>query len=321
MSNLQLFFGSLPASSERASKPETNNPMDLGSYHQSDDEMGGKTLEKLTWRSDSNKNFSDWTIIVTSKSKPAETTNDQEHRAVGVIANKKSTTDTPERTSNTYHVHKAVLGLGPRSSKYFLRLFRTNGLSECETSTSRIELQPSEAKAFPAMLDFMYTYNSNVVASSETAVALRHLATYFGIPALYENVNQLIQDDMDKYNINIYLDEALLYNDDKIIDATIDVAIANWEDLFISKEKETVEFPLYFNMLPETKRVKLLAMQVRAYQQESRRFRRVTNEPLCGSFQRNVDAEKMPTFGSHPSMGKMVGDGGSFPMFLYDHNA
>ena len=52
-------------------------------------------------------------------------------------------------------------------------------------------------KAFPIMLDFIYG-DKDVEATVETAVALRHLASYFDVPTLFANVNNYIIKNMDE---------------------------------------------------------------------------------------------------------------------------
>jgi hypothetical protein len=75
------------------------------------------------------------------------------------------------------------------------------------------------------MLDFMYSLHSiDVEASTEIATALRYLANYFGVPTLFDAVAQFIQKDMCKDNIHIYLEQATLYQDEKVIDSTMVVA-------------------------------------------------------------------------------------------------
>ena len=133
------------------------------------------THAALTWRRDPEETFSDWKIIVTSKSAKGDNS------------------DSPQ----TYHIHKNIVGAGARGSHYFGRLFRSDRLKESESSTSCIELEESSMKAFPIMLDFIYG-DKDVEATVETAVALRHLASYFDVPTLFANVNNYIIKNMDE---------------------------------------------------------------------------------------------------------------------------
>jgi hypothetical protein len=203
-------------------------------------------------------------------------------------------------TSTTFFVHKAVVAVGARSSHYFRRLFTTtsssrnkrngpttaaHGSKETTTNgsetpsetttatkrnntTSRFELEYSAARAFPAMLDFMYaptTTSNNMHAtttfqtSTESAVALRYLAQYFGIPALLIHVNGFIQGDMNKYNVELYLKEAKVYKDHRIIDGTVAVTEESMkDDLLVCGATLPPEPSFYMKLLPTVKRGDLL---------------------------------------------------------------
>ena len=80
--------------------------------------------------------LSDWKIIVT-------TTKGQGRKQ-----------QKAETKTTTYTVHKSVLGLGQRKSKYFLRLFQTKNVKEAQTSTSQLELEASIAKGIPYHVGF-----------------------------------------------------------------------------------------------------------------------------------------------------------------------
>ena len=181
--------------------------------------------QKISWRHDPEESFSDWTIVVTSE--PRE-------------GNEGIETDgTPTPTSETYHVHRLVVGAGPRKSNYFLRLFKTKGLKEAQASTSHITLERSAANAFPLMLDFMYDISSgDVEASTETAVALKHLANYFDVPSLLDNINKFIQDDLTLDNMHIYARDGNLFHDDETIQDTMKRAAPEWRNLFASDDED-----------------------------------------------------------------------------------
>ena len=203
--------------------------------------------------------FSDWKIAVTTT---ASTTTES------------SSVD--EFLQRTYTVHKAILGLGPHKSKYFLRLFQNDTLAESKDSTSRIKLTPMEAEAFPMMLNFMYIHPREVkrykflfhaifttkIKSSEShgkditpskivPVALKHLADYFEIPSLLKFVNDYIEEDVDEDNLEEYVTAANMYNFEEIYDKVENVAAINWQSLFISKDgKELTTMPKFMELLP-----------------------------------------------------------------------
>ena len=86
----------------------------------------------LSWRSDPNASFSDWTIEV-------------------------ATVEGNEITcSSFYHCHSNVLVWGPRQSDVFVKLFQERMQQMPNSSITQIELTPPEAEVFPSLLDFMY---------------------------------------------------------------------------------------------------------------------------------------------------------------------
>mmetsp|Transcript_15595 Transcript_15595/g.24250 ORF Transcript_15595/g.24250 Transcript_15595/m.24250 type:complete len:240 (-) Transcript_15595:26-745(-) len=175
--------------------------LDLGEYHYS---TPVEEDRELSWRLTPEESLSDWRIVIQIIEDDME--------------------DTEASQKITYNVHKSVLGVGPRRSEYFSRVFRNEVVIEATKSTSHIQLQDSAALAFPYMLDFMYRTNdaaTEVNVTTENAVALRHLAQYFGIPSLFLSVNNFIKSDLQVWNATIYLAEAELYRDEKIISAAL----------------------------------------------------------------------------------------------------
>ena len=215
--------------------------------------------EPLTWSLDEPSNFCDWTIEVhriQSMSSP-------------VVGEKKSFTRRPSnglspspstatsskvhgkerrnsslqrRHSNSgdkinskplfqeYHVHKAILSVGPRRSEYFGTLFKQSHLSEFENNTSRINLEDSAADAFPAILDYIYT-EKNIKFTTKNATAVRHLAHYFGIRALWKLASAFIRGDFSLETAAVYLTEAILYHDEKLETASIDILAERIEEI------------------------------------------------------------------------------------------
>jgi len=189
----------------------------------------------LTWRLDPEESLSDWTIVVrTSANKDfeegEEVDDDSEHSS-----------DNNAFSVRYYYVHKTQLGVGPRRSEYFARLFRSkrsgnsNSFDNTEEQESRIELKPSAAAAFPLLLDYMYSPPGVPVnVSTKSAVALRHLATCFGIRDLFSEVTAFIHQDLNVNTSLIYLKEAGIYNHEKLLGAAVKLCAANLEALKLS---------------------------------------------------------------------------------------
>ena len=301
--------------------------MDLGQYSESSNAGQAPEVPTLSWSLDPNKNFVDWTIVVTSMPSSGEDSVTMEMSGNEEGPSKKAKTDSE---TTTYYVHKAILGLGPRSSSYFRNLFSTNGMVESVSSESRLELHPSAAKAFPAMLDFMYANplsarnrGIDVAATTETAVALRHLATYFDIPSLIHYVNSFIEKDMNKGNIHIYVDEAQMYHDETVVNQTMAIASKNWRNLFISEDAKSWKSHIYLNILDEGRHAKLFRMSMVSSSEsydELRRFKRLTNESVSTllSFDRSSEPVAMPAAFSRARYGNNLESG--LPLFYYDPN-
>ena len=115
-----------------------------------------------------------------------------------------------------------MLGVGPKRSQYFSHLFRSQlQLREAKTSCTLIaNLEPSAAKAFPIVLDFMYSQTDEFTDTVENAVALRFLSRYFGIENLFHRVTAIIQTLLTTYanssTLLLILMEASAHHDDKV---------------------------------------------------------------------------------------------------------
>ena len=312
---------------------------DLGAYEGPLDIENSQDGTGLTWRSDPDANFSDWSVVVNTPRTFSGDTNEEKkeedlqvQRQTGAKESNNAglaQSISPSRLLTVeYHVHKAVIGLGPRGSQYFLNVFRMKGLRESDSSTTTLQLQPSAAKAFPVMLDYMYTNplsrDSDVEATSDTAVALRHLANYFGVPTLHTSVNEFIDSDLNASNVHIYLKEAQIYHDDKLIDAALSIVADNWRDILVSSDGESYEIPDYIKNLPQSKQIALFQqslLQTVPIHDELKRYKRWT-EGSRGSG--DAPERTLPRLGDRQAYGRYTyiesdGLASLFPLFYYDH--
>lgn len=175
------------------------------------DASSSVTKSCVSWRMTPEKSLSDWTLTIASKTNPA----------VGK----------EESRIHTYHVHKTYLATGPRSSVYFEHLFQANQSTTTTDKTTTLEFEVSTADSIPIMLDFMYSTTEDVKATSANAVALRHLAHFFGIPELFANVNTFVQSDLSPITSPIYLAESAIYYDEQIMNASFLLCVMNFETL------------------------------------------------------------------------------------------
>lgn len=189
-----------------------------------DDDVSKTEAPPLSWRGDPLQTHSDWTIVVV----------------------------TSEFDSRTYHVHRSILSVGPRSSKYFANLFLEQGHHYKQSQTTRIELDEQDADSFPLFLDFMYNIQpdseddslSLIVGDDFTtsnAVSLRHLARVFDCEGLMLGVNKFIQKDLSLKTGPIYLTQAFLYQDERLVESSKRLCVDNFEHI---DKRAIVKLPL-----------------------------------------------------------------------------
>lgn len=136
----------------------------------------------------------------------------------------------PPPSETEYHVHKALLSVGPRRSEYFATLFKQTHLAEFSSSTSRLSLPGSAADSFPNILDYIYA-DKPIAFTPKNATAIRHLAHYFGMRSLWKCASKFIKEDFSLDTAATYLSEALQYHDEKLECAAIDILAERIEEV------------------------------------------------------------------------------------------
>jgi hypothetical protein len=185
----------------------------------------------LLWRHDPEASFSDWKIILETDDADTENCNEKttaedekesdnprnnEHANDGEtnddVEEQKKTNEEQdddyytdadsesdfsdlntedENPATTFHVHRNILA---SVSKYSQSQFsKHNQTSEQKTQTSIIKLHPVAIEAFPVFLDYLYSWPLGKLGFRRSnAVALRHLALYFGVDILLKDISELI---------------------------------------------------------------------------------------------------------------------------------
>ena len=200
----------------------------------------------LTWRIDPDESLSDWTLTVVSNAGLDQKNDEHDNEEQDEDRNQETTgrRSFPSSFVKTqvalptkkYFVHRTQLAVGPRRSEYFAKLFRGKQKKGTKTNGTRIELRPSAANAFPEMLDFIYSpVGSPAEVTSETAVALRHLATCFGIRELFDSVTEFIKKDLCPETSTTYLMEAQAFRHEKLFDVSLKLCAENFEIIKFSK--------------------------------------------------------------------------------------
>ena len=181
------------------------------------------------WRQEPCHSFSDWKIILVTDEDDAATSSIQDTsidcKELGepIISNNdeiiKCDSSTMDASITTFHVHRCILA---HVSSYFHSQFSQHlDTMEKTTSTSTIRLQRNAVQAFPVFLDYLYsTQIGRASFSRENAVALRHLAMYFGVDVLLKDITSVILADLNRPESRvIFQEEAHVFNDEKLLEA------------------------------------------------------------------------------------------------------
>jgi BTB/POZ domain len=165
----------------------------------------GEDDQGLSWRQEPDDSLSDHTIVV--------------HRtAEGSVA------------CDTYHVHKVVLAVGCRKSRYFERLLKSNAhFQEARSHTSHIALHPLAADMFPALLDYMYFQAFPLSLNTYSATPLHFLSDYFDVRNLRRDIEVFCQFDLSPTNCHIYYTHAAMLNNVTVQAAIVQLCVQESE--------------------------------------------------------------------------------------------
>lgn len=184
----------------------------------------------LSWRLDPDDSLSDWTLRVSSSDNPAIGSHGYVAQTKHSMTSLRAASSVTRAPIKTYFVHKTILGVGPRRSEFFAKLFRRDvedsrdDVSSCSVSknSTRIELLPLAAARFPAMLDYLYAAPGTPLdINTQDAVAMRHLASSFGIKDLFMETTDFIKEDLNPETAPVYLMEAKKFKNDKVAKSAI----------------------------------------------------------------------------------------------------
>jgi hypothetical protein len=169
---------------------QEDSPVFAKAFFSRSNNLVSPTEQVLTWTRTRRDNFSDWVLLCKSGS-------DQVY---------------------TYHIHRCIVGLGPRASEYFYKQFQCKDQKSADCNVTSMELLPRAAELVPMMLNYMYNLQPFEI-ETETAASLRYLATKFGINTLFQAVNAFIKEDMDESNVGIYYTHASVFQDEQLFRA------------------------------------------------------------------------------------------------------
>ncbi len=138
-----------------------------------------------------------------------------------------------------YHLHKVNLAVGQRGCDYFARLFQEKDDASGNVSNHShysVEIPVSCLPAIPNMLDYIYNPhpNAEVNATTNTAVPLRFLGTYFGNRLLFDSATQFLHKDLGPATAIDYLQHAELFYQEKLADVCIRICAESFDQLKVT---------------------------------------------------------------------------------------
>lgn len=155
--------------SRNASRIQNNIPISANSNCTPPQQRKQNHTSGLSWRSDPKASFSDWTIEVTT---------------------------VEDDQITWYNCHSNVLVWGPRRCNGFVKLFNDRIKQMPHSTITQIELSPSEAEAFPSLLDFMYC-EATLSLSANRVCSIYALAERFENEMLMTAIQTFVETYLD----------------------------------------------------------------------------------------------------------------------------
>jgi BTB/POZ domain len=157
------------------------------------------------------------------------------------------------RPVQIFRVHKIVLSMGDKKSRYFAKLFqqvdqqRNSHDNDYAHNKCQIQLSALTAKAIPIFLDYMYSVpaNPSIFFTSENASSLYYISRILQVDRLRKEVKLFWQEDVALSNCLLYFRHATLLNERKIQDAVVRTCILN-----LSKIKLNSDILVHYDALP-----------------------------------------------------------------------
>jgi hypothetical protein len=149
----------------------------------------------LSWRSDPSESFSDWQVQV---------------RTMG------------SREVEEFHVHRNIVGFGPRKSGYFAKQFiyftQKAKTDPTLATVSRLTVPAVEAKVFGFALDYLYLTEGQMqpTMTAEKACAVFKLAERLEMPSLQTTLAEFYRKHLNATNMGKFLRAAKKLNAERL---------------------------------------------------------------------------------------------------------
>ena len=210
-----------------------------------------RSAPALTWRLDPDDSLSDWTLRIWSSDDPSQRKLNKFLGNNNMLGRQTSPFPVPGSAQiKTYFVHRSVLAVGPRSSEYFALVFKganeiynaddsrddcSHSPSSASKNVTKIELLPSAVACIPTMLDYLYAAPGTPLdISSKNAIAMRHLASSFGIKSLFNDTSDFIKRDLNPETAPLYLVESRKFKNGKVSSTAIKTIAKNFEGMKVT---------------------------------------------------------------------------------------
>lgn len=237
----------------------------------------------LSWRLDPDESLSDWKISVVSSPELEGSPTpyfDRFQSSNPGFDNQFHQTTQKDKIAATkiYFVHRAKLAVGPRRSEFFVNLFKRinnsenmneqrgppdyHGRLQGNPNSTMIELIPTAASCFSVMLDYIYSSEGTPLRiTTQSAVALRQLASSFGVREMFRETTQFIKTDLNTETSTTYLLEATKFQNKKIQQTAIEIIASN----FLSMKVTTLVCIPPNLMVDVTKSITLTSNDIERY--------------------------------------------------------
>lgn len=138
--------------------------------------------EKMSWKSDPDTSFSDWTIEILVR-------------------------ETQQR--QLFYLHRNIVGFGPRKSNFFKDAFLRHRPNNKDTNVTKLMLPENQAKVFPMVLDYIYyTREARQTLTSSRACAMYKIANHLVITSLEKAIVEFYSKNTTLENVSEYFNSA-----------------------------------------------------------------------------------------------------------------
>lgn len=144
-------------------------------------------------------------------------------------------------TATNFYVHKHMMAIGPRSSKYMGDVFTSE-----DASNFQVTLDEKTSALIPEILDYIYCPGHDVTMTTDNAVAVRQLAKMLKINPLEVQAAEFILEDMEVDNMVTYVSECNYFNDTEVMKAVVEKCTGNIESIPIDDRLWIVMEPELF---------------------------------------------------------------------------